>query len=489
MTLPQRRLHPLSPLLDAVTMAMRFWPALFALVINGSLRRAPLLIGLAALLAALAMLRWAMTSYGIGDDGQFRFSSGVLFRSERLVPLDRIQDVSQLRKLRHRALGVVALRIETAGGGGDSDVVLDFVTVAEAASLAKILRERSGVAQAGPILAASDRRLRLGPGLLALGGLTGAQLVAAPLALLGLLNQVADLPKGFEDSVSAISPAVGKAAGIAVLAVAAIAIAAVLPMIRYHGFVLERVGSDLTLQRGLLEQRAVTVPLARVQSVRVLANPARRLLGLVRVLVDTTARSAGDGNSRAEHLGIPILALKDLGEAIDVVAPDSAGAAQLTRHPPAARTLAALRGLYWLAPLALATGLGLGFSVGWPFALLGALLLLPVPAIAGASYRLLGHGFDGRYLWSRRGLFTVSTDIVALAKVQGAALMESPGQRRRSLCSVVVYLASRQPMVVLDVGRQTGTDLVGILTQRVQSQSGGVLPWDGGPQRSPSILH
>ena len=48
--LTDRRLHPLSPLLDSMTMAARSWPALIALVVNGSLWQAPVVAGLAGLL-------------------------------------------------------------------------------------------------------------------------------------------------------------------------------------------------------------------------------------------------------------------------------------------------------------------------------------------------------------------------------------------------------------------------------------------------------
>lgn len=463
--IPQRRLHPLSPLLDSFTMAARSWPALIALVLNGSLWRAPVLVGLAALLIGVAMARWAMTSYEVGEDGLFRFRKGVLFRSERVVPLDRIQDVSQLRKLRHRVLGVVALRIETAGGGRESDMVLDFVTVHDAASLAQILGAR-----AGAVAVESDGGeapgVRLGPGLLALGGITGAQLAAAPVALFGLLNQAEEAPRWLEDGALGMSRAVGEVAVIATLLVLSVAVAAILPIVRYHGFALRRVGGDVAMQRGLFEQRAVTVPLSRVQSVRVVANPVRRLLGLVKVLVDTTARAGGDGNGRAENLGIPILATGDLESTLALLFPDARRAPQLERHPRAARTLAALRALRWLLPVAVAAGAGLWAAVGPWAAPAGVLLLLPAPVVAAASYRLLGHATDGRCLWSRRGLFSVSTEVVVLAKVQGAGLRSSPGQRRRGVCTVVVFLASRQPTVVLDVDAATGTELVRSLTSR-----------------------
>lgn len=463
--LADRRLHPLSPLLDSVTLATRSWPAVIALVLNGSLWRAPILVGLAALLVTMAMARWARTTYGIGEDGLFRFRKGVLFRSERLVPIDRIQDVSELRKLRHRVLGVVALRVETAGGGKDSDVVLDFVTVAEAQTLAAELGGRVGIA-ASELAAPFGPELRLKPMLLAVGGVTGAQLAAAPVALFGLLNQAEDIPNWLEDRALGLGRAVGEVAALGTLAVVALAVAAALPVVRYHGFVLARVGGDATMRRGLFEQRAVTVPLTRVQSVRVLANPVRRALGLVRVLVDTTARAGGDGNGRAENLGIPILARRDLDPTIALVLPDAGPQPELVRHPSGARTMAGLRAARSLAPVAVLVGIALFVGVHPLAAPLGLAALLPAPAIAAASYRALGHASDGRYLWSQRGLFSLSIEVVALAKAQGGAVTSSPGQRRRGLCSVVVYLASRQPTVVLDVDPATGAALVAQLTGR-----------------------
>ena len=434
------------------------------------------------------MVRWARTSYGVAEDGLFRFRKGVLVRSERLVPLDRIQDVSQVRKLRHRVLGVVALRIETAGGGKDSDVVLDFVTVGDAAALAEILGARTPALPVGAVLggtvpedlAVGDAlardggpEFRLGPVLLAVGGITGAQLASAPVALFGLLSQADDVPNWLEDRALGWGRSLGEVVVFGVLVVAAVAVAAVLPVVRYHGFVLRRVGGDLTSRRGLFEQRAVSVPLGRVQSVRVVANPVRRLLGLARVLVDTTARAGGDGSGRAGSLGIPILSTRDLDAALELVLPNSRPRPTLAHHPGSAKTMAARRAALRLAPVALVVALGT-FAVA-PLAapvavlVLGVLLFAVASAVAAASYRLLGHASDGRLLWSRRGLFSTSTEVVVLAKVQGTALTSSPGQRRRGLCSVVVYLASRQPMVVLDVDPATGANLVRLATRTPES--------------------
>lgn len=103
-----------------------------------------LLVVLGVLLIVIAALyvSWRAHSFRItGDDVEVR--SGVLFRTHRRAPLDRVQGVNLTRPMVARLLGMA--KLEVVGAGLDSNVKLDYLTTTNAEDVrADILRLASG---------------------------------------------------------------------------------------------------------------------------------------------------------------------------------------------------------------------------------------------------------------------------------------------------------------------------------------------------------
>ncbi|MDP8987297.1 MAG: PH domain-containing protein, partial [Actinomycetota bacterium] len=137
-----RRLHPASPVLDVSALGRQLvGPGVVALGAGGA---GLLLVGV-ALVLALRVLAWWRRTYVL-DGGVLRVESGILVRHQQLVPCERIQQVSLVSKLRHRALGVAVLTVDTAVGGG-SGVRLEALAAEEAEGLrARLLAAKLGAA-------------------------------------------------------------------------------------------------------------------------------------------------------------------------------------------------------------------------------------------------------------------------------------------------------------------------------------------------------
>ncbi len=133
-----RRLHGISPVLGLFPM----WQQLFGPLVVGivALGRWGLLG--AAVVTAFGLgwriLAWSRHTYRV-ESGVLRVDSGVLNRTTREIPLRRIQQVDLRRQLRHRVFGVVAVRIDTAGGGSGAEAVLDALSDAHALELRSAL--------------------------------------------------------------------------------------------------------------------------------------------------------------------------------------------------------------------------------------------------------------------------------------------------------------------------------------------------------------
>lgn len=395
-------LHPVSVLIGVplVQLVRALVIPAFAVLAGGRVGdRTPLLllvlllVGLGVRLLAWRRFRWSF------DGDVVRVEQGLLSRSRRVVGVDRIQQVELDRPFVQRLLGVATLRIETAGSDEGPEVELRVLRLDEALTLRAALQPHrpasaasapGAAAGAAADVVATDVVLRLPLHRVALASVTGAQLLLAPALLLGVVQLAGDrtdeLLLGVVDRVVAMldggagpGPATW-VAGIAALLVASIVTTLVVAAVRDGGFTIVRVGDDLVLRRGLLGTRESTVPLRRVQVVRVAANPLRRALGVAQLRIHSAGGSAG-GSAVASGRGgdrravIPLIAAADIEQLVADLLPAVGVLPQLRPHPPAARRRALWRRLRGLA------GWAVPAAIGWTllatFVRGGAALPLP----------------------------------------------------------------------------------------------------------------
>ncbi len=116
-----------------------------------------IVLGIVVLLVGAFYLSWRFHTFRItGDDVEVR--AGVLFRSHRRAPLDRVQGVNLTRPMIARLFGTA--KLEVVGAGLDSNVKLEYLSTANAEAVrADILRLASGMelAQASDAAPAGTR--------------------------------------------------------------------------------------------------------------------------------------------------------------------------------------------------------------------------------------------------------------------------------------------------------------------------------------------
>ena len=93
-------------------------------------------------IVAVFYTSWRFHTFRItGDDVEVR--SGILFRTQRRAPLDRVQGVNLTRPMIARLLGMA--KLEVVGAGADANVKLEYLSTANAEAVrADILRLASG---------------------------------------------------------------------------------------------------------------------------------------------------------------------------------------------------------------------------------------------------------------------------------------------------------------------------------------------------------
>lgn len=406
----------------------------------------------AARFAAIALVltflagfvRWLRFSWRL-EGGALVIERGLLSRQRRVIPFERIQSVDLVRKVRHRIFGVVEVRVE-AVGGSDTEGKLDALTVADAERLrATLLAARQhGTDTVTPEPAepateqapSGEELVTMRPGQLLLAGLTGGR-VGVAAALLGGAQQLFGerLEAVFIDLPDLFSPA-----GLVGLAIALLAgsfiLSVIVTAIVYWDFRLVRDGAELRVRRGLLEQRLDTIPLRRVQGVRVEENLLRRPFSLAAVQVDVAGKSGGDD---ARESGI-LLPLGTRAQALELVAsllnaPGVSDAALAPMPRRALRRRLVRAAVITLVPTAAATVL-LG-----PPGLLVALLGVPAAAAAIDAYRALGQAQVDGVVIGRSGFLVRRTAFVPIHNLQSLALTATPFQRLSNLATVELQIA------------------------------------------------
>lgn len=461
-----RRLHPASPVLDVSSFGRQLLaPGVLALGAGG-LRL--LLLGV-ALVLAIRVLAWWRRTYVL-DGGVLRVESGLLVRSQQLVPCERVQQVNMVRKLRHRALGVAVLEVRTAVGGGGSGVTLEVLSAPEAEELrAALLRAKARAPEPGPVVerapgdgeaaggtAGEDAGggvdevpaweptpwpvVELSYGQLAVAGLTGVQLLVVFVFAATVLQFAGDLswdPFAGID-LAAVDAARPLLLGLLIVATLAVWLgtAAAASIFTDAGYRLVLVGDELQVSRGLLDRKEATLPLARVQAVRVAASAPRRLLGLVSLHIQSAGAGSGSEDSR---VAVPILSVAELDRVLALVLP-GARVPPLRRPPPIALRRAVVRRLVPATALALVLAVAVR-----PWGAL-ALVLVPLAAALGvAAYWGLGHDLTERFLVARSGSFNRQTVVVPVERTQSGSVRANPWQRRAGLATLLVDLAGPGP--------------------------------------------
>lgn len=307
-----RRLHPgtmVLRLLKALPQTLLVFPAILTMASDIGWRYfLPIAAASVALSGLVRWIAWRCFRYGVGP-GELVIEQGLLQRSRRTIPFDRIQDVDFEQGPLHRVFGLVRLRFETGGQGADEGV-LDSVTVAEAERLRAAVRGTSRDPVA--VVTASDDAA--GPPLFAmpverviLSGLFNFSLlwIAGIFAILQTFSNW--LPFDVRDIGAWIGLAernlvgrvtIGAIIGVLLLALMLGLVSGVVnTLMRDFGFRLTRERTGFRCQRGLLTRREMLIPRARIQLGLLRSGPIRRLAGFQALGFQTLGmgKMAGDG--------------------------------------------------------------------------------------------------------------------------------------------------------------------------------------------------
>jgi putative membrane protein len=458
---PARRTSPLVVAVHTVTFkqARQFVPAVIPLVAatgfgGGTRTVIALVVGVTLLSLLTAALTWWRFSYSDGP-ASVVVTRGLLSRSVRTVPNDRVRGVEVEAPPLHRLFGLVRVRVDAAAGsaGKDEELLIDGVPRAEGDRLrTSVLSHRSVVAPPtadgdAPAEPAEEVISRFDNRWLLYAPLVGSYL-AVPLAAVGALFRFADeLPRGLVPDIDGPDLSDGRLAalvlvgGLVLLAVGAVVGAAVVNW----RFRLVRRGGSLVAVRGLLTRRHTELEIDRIRGCTVTEGLGMRWVGAARVSALVTG--LGDAARRGQ-----LLPLGPRAEAWSLAHRLVDEPGRLRAHPPAARRRRIVRAVA-LGLVVTAAALALLALGGpwWPLVAGVVLTVLGVPLGLG-RYAALGHVAGPRSFAVRSGWLVREQAVLERRAVVGWRVRQSFFQRRQGLASVTACLgAGRGGYTALDI--------------------------------------
>ncbi|MGY1668433.1 PH domain-containing protein [Geodermatophilus sp. SYSU D00696] len=449
-----RRTSPLVVLVHTVTFkqARQVVPAAIPVVaavgIDGPGVVAALVVVVTALSLLFAALTWWRTTYA-DTPSAVVVTRGLLARSVRTVPNDRIRGVEVEAPALHRLFGLVRVRIDAAAGtatGGDEEVVVDGVPRAEGDRLrVSVLTHRRAARpapadvdpSAPPVEPAEEELARFDPRWLLYAPLVASYL-AVPLAAVGALSRLLqELPRDLRPDLDGPDLSdvrvlvVAVTVGLVLLAVGAVLGAAVVNW----GFRLVRRGGSLSAVRGLVTRRHTELEVDRIRGGTLAEGLGMRAVRAARVNALVTGLGAASRRGQLFPLGPRAEAVRLLGLLVDDPGP-------LAAHPPAARRRAVVR--------AVVTGLAVAAAGAWLqaatgfwglLAVGGVLTVLGVPLGLG-RYAALGHTAGPRSFSVRSGLLVREQAVLQRRAVVGWQVRQTWFQRRAGLATVVACVGA-----------------------------------------------
>lgn len=432
------RLHPLF-LLTGLGGSLRGMAGGYALVaylaVSGRLGTAVFAtLALIAFTAVGIFLYWTRFEYRVGDN-EIRIDSGIVSRTHRSIPFDRVQDVDISQGPLARLLGLAKVKFETGGSAGEDEGILQAITLERAQQLRELVRaRRAGAALIEEGAEEADRPpvYALGIPRLLLAGVFNFSL-AVFAALFGLSQTAGDVigldpfSRSFWNSALSASVPVQQfilanqvitaIAGLISLVIIGVGTGVIRTALRDFRFRLDRTDIGLRRRRGLLSLTDVTLPVRRAQAAIIGTGPVRDRFGWRELKLQSLARDEGGSG---DHVLAP-LATDD--EADTIIA--AVGWRPLSRH---IGWLRVSRAYVWGLAIAFVPLVVLAIGQTLFFPLIGAAMLAALGGgivLRWLAWRRTGYLLDGDRLLVRTGWWRRRTLILPIGKIQSMDLSQS----------------------------------------------------------------
>lgn len=407
-----------------------FFSEMFPLLILGVLIVGSLVSGL---------IKWLTFKYWF-EDSELRIEYGLIVKKKRFIPFDRIQSLNYKEGIFHRIFGLVQVLVETAGSKtGKPEAELTAITKQAADEIELRMKQAKQVDVEVDIHPSQTIIHQMTIAELFLHATTSSGVGVVLAGVFAVVSQFAEfIPFDviYDELAVLIQYSVILIAFIIAFGLLVTwCISVVITFINYYQFTVATEENRIIVTRGLLEKKRLTIPMQRVQAIKIVENPIRQMLGLCAVVVES-AGGGFKGDTDKKTVLMPLTSKKKAIEALAILLPDFDFSGQVDVVPPKkARPFFYRFNFIWLVPF-----IGAVSYFFYPYGLLSLLIIVPILLLGSWQYKTTGYKISNDQITIVSRLISRVTFVAQKKRIQIVQSRQSYFQKRKQLssCRIVV---------------------------------------------------
>ncbi|PJY99171.1 hypothetical protein CPT06_17270 [Bacillus vallismortis] len=466
-----KRLHPAAVILNLghtiiQTIKNIILPFFFVYIVNsnntvrfyGAIALGVLFIWL----VAASIIKWRRFTYRIEDD-EFRIEEGLFVTKKRYISVDRIQTMNTSAGVIQQIFKLVKLQIETAGGGKEAEAVLSAISVEEAERIKEaVFKKKAKSHESEPdeqLLEAEQKqtleaepqehyRMSMKELLMAASTSGGiGVIISALFALISQLDEVLPMDWFFDQFSFLQHAGIGIYAVLIFIGLFIVWMFSIAGMMfKYANFQIIKKEQELVISRGIIEKHQVTIPLRKIQAIKIKENIIRQLFGYVTVSIVSAGGGDREKQEGALTILFPMIHKKKLSRMLQSFTPEYRLEENVRRLPRRALKRYLFRSvifsLFLIIPLCI-------FFQPWGYL---SIILLPIELFFGyLAYKDAAWTINGERLQLTSRLIGRTTAIVLKRRMQIGKLSQSYFQKKGRLYTISTAVKSSSHMEELAV--------------------------------------
>ena len=398
------------------------------------------------------MIKWLTFKYWF-EVSELRVEYGLFVKKKRYIPFERIQSLNYKEGIFHRMFGLVQVLVETAGSKkGKPEAELTAITKQAADEIELRMRQakQQDIEEGEGALPETTIIHQMTTGELLLHATTSSGIGVVLAGVVAVLSQFAEfIPFDaiYNEMAILIQYSVIFIAFLIVIALlVAWLVSVAITFINYYQFTVITENERIIVTRGLFEKKRMTIPLQRVQAIKIVENPIRQMLGLCAVIVES-AGGGFKGDTDKKTVLMPLTSKCIALEALQKLLPDFDFSGEMDIVPPKkARPFFYRLNFIWLVPI-----IGAVSYFFYPYGLLSLVIIVPIILLGYWQYKTTGYKIRNHQITIVSRFISRVTFIAQKKRIQIVESRQSYFQRRKQLSSCRIVVMSNMAGAVAEV--------------------------------------
>ncbi|MGJ8662455.1 MAG: PH domain-containing protein [Marinicella sp.] len=437
-------------------------PLLLGIVGTSGDKQDYIIIGIAAVASIMTIMQFWFYHYWLEDD-RLVVKEGILFKSLRQVPYERIQNLNIEKNLLHKLFNVATLQIESASGS-KPEAVIRVIADDQVKHIQQVVKDRTNSQTSAGSEAGNDPQGKVvqeqSPALYKMSYkdvTTYGFISHKALVPIGIVGSVLSQNDYYRDKfISIVQNFVGElhveqwaisdwviyGLIFAVLMLFSIWLSSIaLAFLKLYQFTLSKVEQSLHAEMGLLTKLTSNIPIKRIQLLKIKHSPLHRFFNKVSIKMETAGGVTEQSGITMSWIAPLVSKLKGQ-QLLSTIQPEVdwqvikwEGLESRAWKRVFKRMLLVI--LIPMIPL-------LSY-----YHVLGLLPLLLTPLAywyAKAYVKHSAYAINDQVIGYRHGVFFHTISIVKIAKIQNISVMQTPFDRRNKMARITVDTAGSNPV-------------------------------------------